>query len=334
MDESDFACGTMVPDDDEAINSRTRVCGDGVFAREPLGGPIALARYEPMLRKAAAGSRNRVFIAVVDSDGSESEHRILRPGESLVFGRHEQAGIRNASADVSLRHIAIALARSSTEHSTLLRVWDLATGKPFITEDGQLTEALSSDGPVFVTVGSVYIAIIPLGSLPTTLPLGTRELWQALPAREVISRVAQGSALRPLHAPGSSEHGHQTMITRIPSASAPEDCPAELAVASLCLRKKGSQRLYQVSAEALERGILIGRYDRCVCFGHDLSQLSRVHLLISKIGNDIVAIDTASTYGSKRSGHRFATSILKTQDELILAGALHLEWKYERLINA
>ena len=334
MDEEEFARGSGFAAGPTSKNARTMLhMAGGIFLREPMAGAIALTRYESALRQAAREhARDRVFIVMIDSDGSSSEHRVLAPGESIVFGRHEQARLRHESMDLSLRHVAIAVAPSSTAQAPLLRLWDLATPHPFKTEDGLLTEALTADGPVFATVGSVHLAVIPLGVLPKQLPIGTRALWRALPDRDVVSRVAVGSAVRPVPEPSRLISGRTTMITRVPSAAAPADCAPELAIAELGLATDEASRTYRISMDALERGILIGRYNRCFQIAGELIQLSRVHLLISKIGPDIVAIDTASSFGSTRSmGRAFETAVLSPRDKLLLAQVLLVEWTCNRL---
>lgn len=200
-------------------------------------------------------------------------------------------------------------------------------------------KAITADGPVFATVGAIFIAIIPLCSLPKKLPLGTVALWKSLPERNVISQVAEGSVVESLPQPKVNARadfsGHQTMVTRVGAAASPMDCPPELAVGELCLATSSGSRRYRISLEALERGILIGRYERCLNLGEDeLRRLSRVHLLISKIGQDVVAIDTASTFGSIRKSGGFESVVLGDQDELLLADVLLVEWKYNRPVQA
>tara|TARA_R110002073_G_scaffold245044_10_gene407659 strand:- start:7974 stop:8849 length:876 start_codon:yes stop_codon:yes gene_type:complete len=288
------------------------------------------------LREAAAThARDRVFVVFIDSDGSSSQSRVLEPGESIVFGRHDEARLHHTSMDVSLRHVAIAVAPSSTAAAPLIRVWDLATDRPFKTEDGMFTKALTADGPVFASVGAVHLAVIPLGVLPKKLPIGTRALWQALPARDVLSRVAGGSAVRPVPEPRERFPGQITRVTRVRSAAPPQDCAPGMAVAQLCLTTDEASRTYRISLEALERGILIGRYHRCLSIAGELQRLSRVHLLISKIGKDVVAIDTASSFGSTRSIDRsFETAVLAEHDKMLLANVLLVEWRYDRLVLA
>tara|TARA_R110002073_G_scaffold336544_1_gene535012 strand:+ start:2604 stop:3623 length:1020 start_codon:yes stop_codon:yes gene_type:complete len=339
MDDDRFASGTGSASGPQKKTENARTMAGftgGVFAREPMSGAIALTRYESALRDAACvHARDRVFVAFIDSDGSNSQSRVFAPGESIVFGRHEQARLHHSSMDVSLRHVAIAVAPSSTAEAPLIRMWDLATERPFKTEDGMVSKAVTADGPVFASVGAVHLAVIPLGVLPEKLPMGTRALWKALPARDVLSRVAGGSAVRPVPEPQERHPGRITRVTRIPSAAAPQDCAPGMAIAELCLTSDEASRTYRISLEALERGILIGRYARCLSIAGELESLSRVHLLISKIGRDVVAIDTASTFGSTRSMERaFETAVLAEHDKMLLANALLVEWRYDRLVFA
>jgi hypothetical protein len=337
MDEEKFARGTFaaVERQNKKRNSQTRVVPvlGGVFSREPLGGQIALARYEAMLRIAAQDHpRDHVFVAAVDSDGRKSRHAVLAPGDSIVFGRHDQAGLRHHSDDLSLRHLAIASAPSSTADDPLVRVWDLVTGRAFKTEDGTPATAITANGPVFATVGAVFLAIIPLGSLPDKLPIGTLALWHSLPERNVISRVAEGSVVVPTPEPAispPSTSSRRTKVTQLMPVCGLEDCEPKMAVAELCLTTKGGKRQFRISMEALERGILIGRYERCLNLGGELSVLSRVHLLISKMGQDVVAIDTASTFGSSKSSGRFDSTVLGSVDDMLLADVFLVEWKFQ-----
>ncbi len=337
MDGEKFARGTRAEEarpQSKSVNQRT-VVNDvvgGVFARAPLGGQIALARYEAALRiSAQEHPRDRVFVAVVDSDGRKTRHEVMRPGDSLVFGRHEEAGLHHDSADISLRHLAIAVAPASSAEEPLVRVWDLATGKPFQTEDGMPTRAITADGPVFATIGSVFIVIIPLGCLPARLPVGTLALWQSLPERDVISRVAEGSVIERLPTPKvRTSRGSTTRVTRVGPASGPEDCPPEMVAAELRLTTESGSRLFRVSMEALERGILIGRYARCMSICEEDDRLSRVHLLISLVGRDIVAIDTASTNGSVAHNAPFECTVLADEDVMVLAEVMIVQWKFRR----
>jgi len=121
------------------------------------------------------------------------------------------------------------------------------------------------------------------------------------------------------------------VVTRLPSVQAPESCENQFSVAELALRTSDDVAHYHISADALQRGILIGRYDRCLDIRGDLPTLSRVHLLISRVGADVFAIDTASTFGSMKSGKRyFESTVLADKDSVLLAESLLVDWKFDR----
>ncbi len=337
MSDSEFARGTRVAGETIWPNNRTRVaCVGGVFVRSPLVGLAAMERYELWLRKAVLQCpRDHVFVAMIDSNGSAAKSQVLAPGESVVFGRHEQVGLQHYSQDVSLRHVAVAVAPASTETEALVRMWDLATGRPFLTEDGQATEALTADGPVFATVGSVLIAVIPLASLPKELPTGTDALWNSLPSREVISRVATGSVVQPLAPPPQTNFGQGTRVNRVRSLLPIENCDPAMAIGTLTLSTSAGSRKFFLSAEALERGVLLGRYGRCLTIEGKIEDVSRVHLLLSQVGPDIMALDMASSVGTfDLAGHSVDSIVLGETTEMLLADSLRMHWQARTLPRA
>jgi hypothetical protein len=91
------------------------------------------------------------------------------------------------------------------------------------------------------------------------------------------------------------------------------------------------RRQHQVSAERLDRGILIGRYDRCgIEIDNAQRGISRVHALLVKIGGEVWAIDTASTNGLWRDGARIEAEVLDDVDALTLGEAATLRWQRRR----
>ena len=89
------------------------------------------------------------------------------------------------------------------------------------------------------------------------------------------------------------EDAEQTLVrsTDGPVAAVADLCGAdELAEGTLVIR--GPQRTVRrdVGPQALARGILVGRYERCAV-GLDAGRLSRVHFLIVRDGDDLVGID-------------------------------------------
>jgi hypothetical protein len=94
--------------------------------------------------------------------------------------------------------------------------------------------------------------------------------------------------------------------------------------------RSGRTRLVRpVGATALDRGILLGRYDRCH-FGPapstEDSQVSRVHILLIRDQEDVLAIDTASTNGSRINGEYQKFKVLEEGDEIELGDGMRFLW--------
>ena len=76
----------------------------------------------------------------------------------------------------------------------------------------------------------------------------------------------------------------------------------------------------------LERGVLVGRYERCQLGASD-DKMSRVHLLIIRDGQLTWAIDTASTNGTKVSGEPVRRAPLTEGTTLELGKQITLRWQ-------
>jgi len=74
-----------------------------------------------------------------------------------------------------------------------------------------------------------------------------------------------------------------------------------------------------VWSDQLERGILVGRDDRCSHGGHEEGNLSRVHLVLLSVDDEVWAIDTASTNGTRVNGTRVRRAALLPNDPLSIA---------------
>jgi hypothetical protein len=115
----------------------------------------------------------------------------------------------------------------------------------------------------------------------------------------------RGYAARPEDA-RRDEGRSRSVITAIPAPLGVGEAlvaEGESAVGTLrILSDRGARRL-PVGAEALSRGVLLGRYSRCDAsdvLGHD--HISRAHLLVKRVGDELVAVDTASTAGTYLEG--------------------------------
>jgi pSer/pThr/pTyr-binding forkhead associated (FHA) protein len=84
-----------------------------------------------------------------------------------------------------------------------------------------------------------------------------------------------------------------------------------------------------VGRTCLDRGILFGRYDRCDVglLGAMDSRLSRVHMMIVRHGDSVLAIDNASTNGTHISCKEIHMIALSDGDRLDLGGELEVVWE-------
>jgi hypothetical protein len=133
---------------------------------------------------------------------------------------------------------------------------------------------------------------------------------------------------RPARSASDDSYPAKATITTI--LPAPQQLRAQagapgLAVATIRLSAGGAQLTHRVSTEDLERGLLIGRYERCQLAGDDRS-LSRVHLLVIRDDDGVWAVDTASRNGTFLSGRLVTAVQLDKQLELMLAQAMALSW--------
>ena len=84
-----------------------------------------------------------------------------------------------------------------------------------------------------------------------------------------------------------------------------------------------------IDENQLERGILIGRYERCGIFfsAHDeYNPISRVHCLFISINGVIYVIDTASTNGTTVAHESIQQCALSNTSLIVLAESLFISW--------
>jgi hypothetical protein len=88
----------------------------------------------------------------------------------------------------------------------------------------------------------------------------------------------------------------------------------------------GSSTEFEVGDDDLERGVLIGRYMRCQ-LGSDADCMSRIHLFVVADGDEVWAVDTASTNGTRYLGNHVAAAGLGERAVLTLADFVRLRWR-------
>jgi FHA domain len=323
-------CGTIVyRPDGGAPNER------------PLGPREAfLLAYERLSILGSVARGPAMVVVAVGGRGAVLDGRTIEDQRSLVVGRHTQCstnscGLYLPSDAVSLRHIA-ALVRAE-QGQPVLRIWDLNTGLNFTTEDGQTNAAVISEGPTYVAVGGYALWFLPASGVGDVgWPARAQDAWQALPPRDFIDRKSPGPA-RPKQRPALRSRPDQQGLpgqecTSVTSVAPPlllgDDDEPEVAWGVIRLERYSQRQQRGVSAERLEQGILVGRYERCgILMSQENESVSRVHLLLVRIGTEVWAIHTASTNGLFRGDAPVEAEVLGDADALRLASDITLRWK-------
>ncbi|MFE8603679.1 FHA domain-containing protein [Archangium violaceum] len=314
-------------------NERTRVAalGELLPRRSPLDAHGAFISAHDRLRGLAYIARRPAVLAVaVDGHARVIEAVIVESGHSLVIGRHTGCGLRLTSGDVSLRHLVLHAQSDAPSTSPVIRLWDLNTEQPFLTEDGQPNVAVSAQGLLYASVGEYALLFLPTrGPSEPPWPERAEQAWYALPPRQFIDRRSPG-APRLLHARSqmAEERGDYTNIVRLGPLRlllGEHEGPGA-AWGELRLESEKKKERHRVSLERLEQGVLLGRYERCGILLAELGQISRVHLLLVQVGAHLLAIDTASTNGTWRGSSHIETTPLEDSDSLELGDELLLHW--------
>ena len=293
-----------------------------------------LAAHDRLRHLAEAVGEPSVVVAAVDPRGRVVDACFVPDRAALVVGRHTECGLRLAGGAVSLRHVALLARRAAGRMH--VHLWDLNTEQPFTTEDAATASALVSDGPVYFAIAEYALWAVP-SSVLSGLPEGVKDAWEALPPRDFLDRRGPEAPPPARRWPPSGAEAEAlpvvteltTVTMRAPPLLLHEDEQAEIGWGVRRLATGGRKARHLVSAERLERGILVGRYDRCGLTIGGLDAISRVHLLVVRIGDEVWAIDTASTNGVRRRGQPVTAILLDDQDELQLARSLSVTWTRE-----
>lgn len=283
----------------------------------------------------------------------------VHTANAAIIGRHNISDLYLDGDDsLSLRHLAVILSPLAARADELrFRVVDLRTRSAFQDEQGRSFEALAAEGPVFLRCGDYALLCLITGD-PTSWPASAEDAWACIPERVYLeANEAEPDRWQRMRrwmwrwsAPGKARaHGtriagpvvhRSAAITQVQPLAGPARAHAshlaegEDVLGTLRLRTRGEVRHLRVGRAALQRGILLGRYDRCDMGGHHMltsDRLSRVHLLVTDVGGRVYAIDTASTNGTQVHGHssRYDLRILPLERDLELnlgRGAVLLRW--------
>lgn len=244
------------------------------------------------------------------------------------------------------------------------RLIDLRTATGFRDEAGRQLEAVTVEGPAFVFVGRYALYCFPTGDAdawpedgPSAITAMPERLYEderdAEPdrwrrGRHARDAWAEGSKVVDPADPGDpadkpADKGDKasgrgsSIITRVTSITGPararvdEITPGDELLGTLELQSRLGHDEVRVGSGGADRGLLLGRYSRCDTAGATslaLEKISRVHLLVVRIGDDLWAIDTASTNGMAAAGADVRVHRLQPGEALTLAdGAGTVQWR-------
>jgi len=307
-------------------NSQTLVLG---FDPEEEA-PTARAAYSAVwsrlqaLRTEAFDSPYLAVFAVHQS-GTVRE-ALLSADQFLVIGRHARCQLTLDDPGVSLRHLVAHWSDRPSDGQAggpVVRLWDLRTAQPFVTEDGQRTSSVVADGVLFATLGSWQLLFLPLaGSSAGRMAEGEDAAWARLPKRRfALARFAR-------ERPRSRDHTLDSIVTHtlLPGVFGDEVVAEAAALGAIAVESPGGRTERRVSADQLDRGLLFGRYERCQLAVEGDGWLSRVHLFVVRIDGRLWAIDTASTNGTTRNGAPMRASLLAGPAMLLLGRHCIVHW--------
>jgi hypothetical protein len=317
------------------------VCRRRLFPREAF-----LIAYERLALLAEVAREPSIAVVAVAPEARVVDAQLLGDRRALIIGRHSQCALRLDETSVALRHAA-ALARFE-DGKPILHLWDLHTGMPFVTEDFEPSGAIVAGGPCYVSIGPYALWFVPVGYGGGFSPRGAgasaQAAWLALPERSFVDRRAPLLGKRSI--PRGRAPGHagsplaplDDRITWVTHVAAPlllgEGAEPEIGWGTIRLSGPAQRERRAVSAERLEQGVLLGRYERCGMTVGGADGVSRVHLLLVRIGAEVWAIDTASSNGVRRDGQVFSAGVLEDSDHLVLAGAIEVGWQRRAMPEA
>lgn len=250
-----------------------------------------------------------------------------------VIGRHECCSLTLHDDDVSLRHALVRVSRQGLGEARV-RLIDLGSANTFRTEDGQVCKSVLAEGPLFVHLLGYQLYLFPTGSLaPSRWEATAEATWNSFPERVYLDHRIPDRANREQRRPAAQGRARRhTYMTLLPAAQHLRAKPGAggHVLGTILLSAENTQIAHRVSAEDLERGVLIGRYERCQLAGSSHS-LSRVHLVLLLDGGDIWAVDTASLNGTIVDGQKISAIVLDREVELKLPAGMGMRWVPEHI---
>jgi hypothetical protein len=294
-------------------------------------------------------------LALVAIDGAGVAASALLAARSnrctaAVVGRHSMADLYlPGDPTLSLRHLAVVVHPLRRESDDVrFHLLDLRTSSAFADENGRRLEAIEVEGPVFASCARYALFLLPCDD---GLPWPERgvDAWDCLPARVYLDdvlaepdrwtrrRMRAGAPVDDPRRAGAQPDPGNRRPTWVVALGGPTPARQrmlaedEQALGELRITSADGTGAIVVGRTALREGVLLGRAPRCDTGPTGLltsREISRVHLLVMEVDNDLYAIDTASTHGVWLDGERVSIARLTFGTRLILdASGTQVEWR-------
>ncbi len=248
------------------------------------------------------------------------------PGEYAILGRHDHCnGVLLDDAGISLRHLLMT-SYPLDGGGVALRLLDLMTALPLYLDDGIPRRSLVTTGAARLRLGSYVIGALPIvgGAIDGSAALAEASAPVEVHEASVPPRITLSS-------------GRSTGIASLPAIShsqvfsyresARNRPPAGMA--QITLRRDYHSVTVEVRDDDLERGILLGRADRCLDAGLRsmlTAAISRTHLLLLRDRNRTFAFDVASMNGTYQDGKRVRRAQLDDRGSTLWLGPREGVW--------
>ena len=288
---------------------------------------VAFVTAYPTLREVCASVAEPCVAAFAVDEQGVAAHALFQPHDRLVqtaiIGRHTSADLFLADdQQLSLRHLALVLHPRRRGELPAYHVIDLRTPLGMADERGRPVEHVAAGGPLFLQLGAYALILLPL-PWKRVWPTDALEAWRALPPRTYVEEE-RPLPRRPAPPPEAGATGVQVIRgARFAQRGLAE--PDDVRVGQLQVRSQRGSSTFVLGAKALHGGVLLGRYDRCDNAGLPVMsdhRISRVHVLLIRIGEVVYAIDTASTNGIWHQGVEVRHHALEHGHELEIGSRL------------
>jgi len=305
-----------------------------------LGPPVAprqlFCRNYPAIREALTQFKELGVLLLLFSRrgtliGGHWIDAVPNKPHAAVIGRHDHCDlvVPARHADISLRHLAV-LARATHADEVSLRVIDLHTKQGFADPTGRQLRSIEAEGPVFLRLGNLTLAALVTGeSAPIADDAG--DAFDCIPACVFVrERTTQPGARIRRRANRDALSGLTRVLQRLPALALGQlAAVCDDQIGTLWLENRHGFSCRPLRATDVERGILIGRYERCdVTAGAIVdNRLSRVHLLLVRDQGELFAVDTGSSNGTRLKNRPVSLIHFDPNTTLVLAEVVKVTWQ-------